>query len=155
MAVATSKAITSATTKIYIALAQTPATYDQAGFEALTWTEIGEISNLGTLGGQTTIVQHIPVGTAAVVKRAGSVNYGTIDMTGARCNDTGIAALRTAFASRLTTPFKVVYPAALDETDYFTGIVASNQTTVATADSILGFTGTVEIDNEVITGNTP
>lgn len=151
MAVATSKAITSATTVMYIAIGQTPASYTQAGFEALTWTKVGEISNFGTLGGQTTIVQHIPVDTATVVKRAGSVNYGTMDLQGARCNDAGIAGLRTAFTSRASTPFKLVYPSAINETDAFTGIVASSQTTVGNADSILGFSANLELDNENIT----
>jgi hypothetical protein len=149
MPVATSLAITSATTSFYIG-ATKPTTYDGAGFAAVTWTKVGEISNFGTLGGQTNIVTHIPVDTSAVVKRTGSVDYGTMDLQGARTTDAGLTALRSFFTSRASTAFKVVYPTALGQVDYFTGVVASNQTNVANADSILGFSVQVAIDNEIL-----
>lgn len=150
MAVATSKAITSATTKLYIGATQ-PTTYDEAGFEAVTWTEIGEITSIGQLGGTNSVITHIPLGTSVVVKRTGSTNYGTLDMQGARCDDAGIAALRAAFESRASKPFKVVYPAALGEIDFFTAIVTSATTNVGNADQILGFAANVDIDNTIIT----
>ena len=150
MPVATSLAMTSATTKVYIAAGQTPATYDAAGFNALTWVEITELSSIGELGGQHTVVTHIPVGTAAVVKRAGSTNYGTMEMTGARTTEAVQDSVRSVFASRASTPFKVVYPTALGETDMFTGICTNVRTNVGNADQILGLSLTCEIDNEVL-----
>ncbi len=150
MAVATSKAMTSATTKIYIGAAQ-PTTYDEAGFEAVTWTEIGEVTSIGQLGGTNSVITHIPLGTSVVVKRTGSTNYGTLDLQGARCDDTGIAALRAAFDSKLSKPFKVVYPPTLGEVDYFTGVVTSATTNVGNADQILGFAANVDIDNTILT----
>jgi hypothetical protein len=151
MPVATSLAMTSATTKVYLAVGQTPATYDAAGFAALSWQILPDITNIGQLGGTTTVVNHIPVDTAAVVKRAGSVNYGTLQLTGARSTSSALDGVRTAFTSRLSTPCKIVYPAALGQTDYFTGIVTTNQTNVGTADQILGFNFTFDIDNSIIT----
>lgn len=150
MAVSTSKALTSAGTKIYIGSAQ-PATYDEAGFEAVTWLEIGEITSIGQLGGTTSVITHIPLGTKTVVKRTGSVNYGTLDMQGARCSDTGIAALRAAFTSTASKPFKIVYPVLLGEVDYFTAVVTSATTNVGNADQILGFGANVDVDNEILT----
>lgn len=152
MAVQTSKAMTSATTKLFINTSL-PTTYDEAGFEALTgWIEIGEISSIGQLGGTTSIINHIPLGTATVVKRTGSVNYGTLDLQGARCDDAGIAALRAAFTARTSRAFKLVYPAALGEVDYFSAVVTSATTNVGNADQILGFGANVDIDNEILTG---
>lgn len=150
MPVATSLAQTSATTKVYIAAGQTPATYDAAGFNALTFVEITELSNIGELGGQTTIVNHIPVGTATVVKRAGSVDYGTMEMTGARTTEAVQDSLRSVFTTRASTPFKVVYPTALGETDFFTGIVTNVRTNVGTADQILALSLSIAIDNEIL-----
>lgn len=149
MPVATSLAMTSATTKLYTASAQ-PGSYTTGGFAALTWVEVGELSNIGDLGGTTTVVQHIPVGTATVVKRSGSVNYGTMNLQGARCTDAGQTALKAAFTSKASVSFKIVYPSALGVTEYFTGIVTSAVTAVGTADQILGFNANLDIDNEII-----
>ena len=52
-----SKAQTLAGSKVYIS-ASLPATYDSAGFTALTYTEIGEISDIGTVGKEYTLVTH-------------------------------------------------------------------------------------------------
>jgi hypothetical protein len=146
-----SNAMTSATTKVYIAAGQTPSTYNSAGFAALTWVEIDEVTNIGELGGTTTVVQHIPVGTAEVVKRAGSVNYGTLQCQAARTTAAVQDSLRTVFGTRASTPFKVVYPTALGEIDYFTGIVTSVVTSVQGADNILGLNFTIDIDAQILT----
>jgi hypothetical protein len=150
MANAPSLALTSASTRVYIAVGQTPATYDASGFNALTWTEIPEVTNIGPLGGTTNVVTHTPL-TGVVVKRAGSVDYGTLEITGARTTSAALDDVRTAFASRLSTPFKIVYPTVLGETDFATGIVTSAVTDVAGADNILGFKFGYAIDNEIIT----
>lgn len=147
--VATSLAMTSATTQVAIAVGQTPATYDAAGFAALTWTTLPDITNIGELGGTTTVVNHIPVDTATVVKRAGSVNYGTLQLTGARTTSAALDGVRTCFNSRLSTPVRIIYPAALGQRDYSSGIITSIKTNVGTADQILGFVCSMELDNVV------
>ena len=57
-----SLAVTSAGTKLYVS-ASLPATYNSAGFGALTWTEVGEITDFGEWGKEYTVVNHNPVGT--------------------------------------------------------------------------------------------
>jgi hypothetical protein len=146
-----SLATTSATTKLYIS-PTLPATFDSAGYTAVTgWILIGEISSLGTYGGKTSVQKHIPIDTATVVKRAGSVDYGTMSITAARHVGTDITALKTAFTSRASSSFKVVLPTALGDTDYFTGIVTSMQTNAGNADQILQSNIEVELDSPVIT----
>lgn len=140
-----------ATTKVYVAVGQTPATNDKAGYDALTWTLIPDVTSIGTLGGQNSVIQHIPVDDAFVYKVAGSTNYGTLELTGARTTAAALDDMRTAFASRLPTPFKVVYPTALGETDAFQAIVTSVQTNAGNADQILGFNMTVDVTGEIIT----
>jgi hypothetical protein len=143
-----SLAITSATTTISVSTSL-PATYDSAGYTALTWIPIAEVSNLGTFGGKTTVVKHIPLGTATVVKRSGSVDYGTINMQLAKHSGTDVTALQSAFNSRASTAFKVTYPGSMGS-DCFTGIVTSMQVNVGTADAILQSTVDVELDSPIV-----
>jgi hypothetical protein len=70
---------TSAGSTLAIAAAQ-PATYNAAGYAALTPTIIGEITDLGEFGRDYALVTHNPVDTRATVKRKGSYNEGTMDL---------------------------------------------------------------------------
>lgn len=151
---ALSTAVVSATTRLFIS-PNLPATTDAAGYAAVTgWIPVGEVSNIGQLGGKTTVVKHIPIDTATVVKRSGSVDYGTLNLQGARHAGADSTALQTAFDTRASYSFKIVYPTALGQTDYFTAITTSVMTNIATADSILGFATDLEIDSIIVTAAT-
>lgn len=147
----TTQIMSTATTKVYIAVGQTPATNNKAGYDALSWTLIPDVTSIGTLGGQNSVIQHIPVDDAFVYKVAGSTNYGTLELQGARTDAAALDDMRTAFASRLATPFKVVYPAKLGETDGFMAIVTNVSTNAGNADQILGMNLTVDVTGEIIT----
>ena len=71
---------TSAGTTIAIS-ASTPATFDEAGYLALSFTTIGEVTNLGEFGREYALVTHNPVGSRGTVKKKGSFNEGTMSMT--------------------------------------------------------------------------
>lgn len=144
-----SSALTSATTSVYIGTTF-PTTLDAAGYGAVTWLKIGEISSVGTLGGKTNVIKHIPVDTGVVVKRGGSQDFGTLNLQLARHAGADITALNSAFKSRASTAFKIAYPTALGQTDYFTAIVAGTQTNVGNADQILGYAVDLEIDSEIV-----
>src|SRR3546814_14154410 len=64
--------------------ASPPATYDDTGFEALTFTDIGEVTNLGEFGRAYNLVTHNPLATRKTVTRKGSFNDGTVAMQLAR-----------------------------------------------------------------------
>jgi len=145
-----SLAQTSATTTLYVS-ATLPATYDTATFAALTWVKVAEISSIGAYGGKTAVVKHIPVDTATVVKRSGSQDFGTINLTMARHSGADFTALTAAFSDRQPRAFKVALPTALAQTDYFTGIVTSNVTNIGNADKILESQVDIELDNAVLT----
>jgi len=68
-----SNAFTSAGTTISV-VDSNPATYDQAGFEALTYSLIGEVTDLGEFGREYSAVTHNPLGDRRTVKRKGSYN---------------------------------------------------------------------------------
>jgi len=78
-----SLSLTSAGTKVYIS-ATLPTTYDAAGFTALTWVPLGEVSSLGAFGGKANVVKFTPIDTNIVAKRVGSVDMGTVQMQIAR-----------------------------------------------------------------------
>ena len=67
---------TSAGTTLKVS-ASAPATFDKAGYSALTFTAVGEITDLGEFGREYALVTHNPVGTRGTQKFKGSFNEGT------------------------------------------------------------------------------
>jgi protein-disulfide isomerase len=57
-----------------------PATDDQAGYEALTFTNIAGITDPGNIGGTAPIATANPLDTDAVVKGVGQFDYGSPTM---------------------------------------------------------------------------
>ncbi len=90
---------TSAGTTIKVTASQ-PATYDASGYNALSMTTIGEVTNLGEFGREYALVTHNPVGSRGTVKKKGSFNEGTIAMTvGLDTDDAGQILMKAAAAS--------------------------------------------------------
>lgn len=57
-----------------------PATYDIAGYGALTFTEVGEITDLGQgLGRSYNTSSHSPVKTRQVIEKKGSYRLGSVE----------------------------------------------------------------------------
>lgn len=75
-----------------------PATYDAAGYAALSWTAVGEITSIdGGLGRDYNIVEHAPIATSQVVQKKGGYKLGTLDLTVAwDQSDAGQDLMRTA-----------------------------------------------------------
>lgn len=143
-----SAAFTSAGTKISIASGD-PATYDESGFEALTFAEIGEVTDLGEFGREYSLVTHNPLGSRQTVKRKGSFNDGTISMTVARVpSDSGQADLQTAVDSDDNYQFKVELQDG--RVLYFSAQVMSYTTNVGSVDQITSASVSIEITDEII-----
>ncbi|MFN8701979.1 MAG: hypothetical protein ACK51V_00370 [bacterium] len=70
---------TSAGSTIRVSAAQ-PGTFNVAGYAALGWTAVGEITDLGEFGREYNLVTHNPIGTRATVKKKGSYNEGQINL---------------------------------------------------------------------------
>ena len=68
---------TSAGTTLKVS-ASSPATFDPTGYNALTMTVVGEVSDLGEFGREFNLVTFNPVGSRGVVKKKGSFNQGTM-----------------------------------------------------------------------------
>ena len=143
-----SKAFTSAGTTLSISAAA-PAAYTAAGFLALLWTEIGEVSDLGEFGRQYNLVTFNTLGNRRTVKRKGSFNDGTIAAQMARVpDDAGQTILTTAVDSDSSYAIKVVLQ---DGTIFYTTAqIMSYTTNVGNVDQITSATVNLEIDNDII-----
>lgn len=132
--------------------AAVPATYDATGFAALTFTAIGEVTNLGEFGGSAQITQHIPLATGIVAKRKGSIDYGTMAMQiGKDIVDAGQVLLKAGFDGAAAYD---VHSFKITDVDgniaYFTGLVGSFTKVFNDANTVAGVNCNVELDNKVI-----
>ena len=133
--------------------ANAPATYNEAGFEALTWSLCGELAELPAFGAEAALATHTPLKTGIVAKRRGSLNYGSVALTMAVSDaDTGQTVLQDAAEAAAGTDAQVSVKVVLvnGETQYFTAQVMSYKVNVGNADAITMAEVTLEIDNSVV-----
>lgn len=145
---ATSLVVTTAGSTFSVANT-TPATYDQTGFSALSYTQIGEVLDAGTVGAMYTLVTHQAISNRAVIKRKGSYNNGALTLKlGRVASDLGQQAMVTAKNSDQSRSFKIVLQSGT--TLFFSGQVMSFTTIMGNVDTILGAEAKVEIDNDIL-----
>ncbi|KPH60353.1 hypothetical protein [Novosphingobium sp. ST904] len=134
---------TSAGTTLAISAGR-PATFDAAGFGALTKTLIGEITNVdGDLGRVYNLVTHNPLATRATVKKKGSYNSGSLNLTLAIDeDDAGQIIAEAALKSDADYTFELTLQDGAKR--YFMALVMSFPTTVGTVDDIT--TGTINLE---------
>lgn len=102
---------TSAGTTIGLSAAQ-PATYDQAGYEALTFTTIGSVTDLGQIPSRVyELVTLYYVASRGQSKAKGGYNLGSQQITYAiNAGDTGQALADTATESDSAYSVKISHP---------------------------------------------
>ena len=87
--------------------AATPATFDASGYAALTWTEVGEASEVPEFGAAYSAVTFTPLKTGIVNKFHGELNYGSITIPlGYDSTDAGQIILLAALASKDEISFR-------------------------------------------------
>lgn len=129
-----------------------PATYDQAGFEALTFVNVGEVTDIPEYGPTVQVVTHEPLATGVTEKYKGFINYGSISIgLGYDISDAGQAILSEGTDG--TGQFdehsvSITYPSG--EVDYFTCKIFSYTKNPSTANSIVGSTVAVEINTKIV-----
>ncbi len=105
---------------LYIS-ATLPATYNEAGYEALTWTEVGGVTSLPSVGGTFSEVS-IPLVKTGTCKKKGTKDFGTGSIEfAAALTDSGQIAMIAAYNSYDSVAFKILY--ADGSADYVTGNV--------------------------------
>jgi len=124
-------------TTVSVSAAQ-PATENQAGYEALSWIVVGEVTNIGEAGGTAEIPTFTPVASGVVHKRKGSRNYGTQSLELAKdSTDVGQIALQSGFDGANAAVIHSVRLNDGTEVSYFQGLVGSFTTVRGDANTII------------------
>jgi hypothetical protein len=133
---------TTSGTKFYISSTAAASTVDSLiEYEALTWTEVAEVEDLGNIGDVSSEVTGAAIGDSRVRKAKGARNAGTMNVI---CFDTvpldaGQEAVIAAEASNSNYAFKIELPepaVGTAGTIYFRGLVMSNEYRLGTNDNI-------------------
>lgn len=127
-----------------------PATFDDTGYAALTFTAVGQVTDW-TPGGQVyNVVTSNPIAQRSTDKYKGTFNNGADSITVNRDDDdAGQVIIQSALLSDADQAFEVTYQ---DGTiDYFTGKVVSFDTVAGGADSIVQKTISLERTRSTVT----
>lgn len=136
-------AVTSAGTTLHIS-AGVPSTFDDTGYAALTYTAVGEVTDLGEFGREYNLVTHNPVGNRGTVKLKGSFNEGSMQVQLALdTDDAGQILAKTASRSDSNYAFKVTTQNG--DKYYFQAKVMSFKVGVGGVDTVTSATMTLEI----------
>jgi len=123
-----------------------PATHDAAGFAALTWTDVGDVSDFGEPGGTTEVLEFVPVETGIKEKFLGVQDNGGYDFVIARDSAAaGQTILTDAYDNRTQISQRVTLPDG--DIQYTRCFVASRPINIGSASNVL----TISV-NSVISG---
>ncbi|MDO9106153.1 MAG: hypothetical protein Q7U57_14460 [Methylovulum sp.] len=124
--------------------ASAPATFNAAGYSALVYTSVGEITDLGEFGREFTLVTHNAVGSRGTQKFKGSFNEGTMNLSlGLDTDDAGQVLMKAGSLSDTAYSFEVTTQNG--DSYYFQAMVMSFKVGVGSVDSITTATCTLEI----------
>lgn len=126
-----------------------PATNDATGFNALTYTVVGEVTDIGEFGREYSESTHSPLGSRGVKKFKGSYNNGSLPLQMARdSTNAGQTAMKAALLSDADYSFRVTLQ---DLTKiYFVGKVMSYKNSVGSVDQITGSNCTIAISGDIV-----
>lgn len=152
MAYDPSEITTSTGTRLAVS-ATLPATYNEAGFEALTLKDVEEAEVVPTFGAEATEVNFTAIKTGIQRTLGGSINYGSLEVTMA-LNDTdeGQAILETKGTAAAGASRQVACSVTLPNgtVRYFTAQVLSFKINADNADAITKSMAMLRIDNAII-----
>jgi hypothetical protein len=125
---------TSAGSTIKISASQ-PSTYDSTGYNALSMTTIGEVTDLGEFGRMYNLVTHNPIATRSTVKKKGSYNEGQVALkVGLDTDDAGQILLKAASLS--DNDYSFLITTQIGDKYYFQAQVMSFKPNVGSVDNI-------------------
>ena len=131
-----------------ISIGNPPGAVTLAGLQAVSYTEIAEVTDIGEFGKSYNLVTHNPLSTRQTIKRKGSFNNGTIALQMARVpTDPGQTLLATAVDSDASYSYKVTLQNGTNF--YFTGQAMGYPVKVGGVDSITSSTCNIEIDSPI------
>lgn len=131
-----------------------PATHDKAGFEALTWKEIGLVSDLGSQGKTFNETTFTPAHEAKVVPRLTSSDNGEKQISYAFTagDDAGHAELEGAIGTKKA--FAEAMPNG--KYHYFVAYVKGGPTNLGSVDNVVTKSCALRItEDEILTEDAP
>lgn len=144
-------AITSTGTFLAVVAAE-PATIDGTGFAALTYVNIGEVTEIPEYGASAEVVSHNPLATGRTKKLKGFINNGSMSVQLARdADDAGQQLLAlgvTGVNKNVEHSFRVTYQDG--SIDYFTGQIFSYTKNPGGANSVVGSSVQIEINSDIV-----
>ena len=137
---------TNAGNKFFISTTATPpATYDAAGYAALTYAEVGEVVDAGTLSAEYNITEHNTVNKRDIQKLKGSRDNGSQDYSlGFDSVDEGQVAMQYALDSDDNYHVKIALKSGAFI--YYSGLISKFDIVFGTADDVVGAETSVQIN---------
>lgn len=141
-----------ATGTVVSIVASEPATYDSAGFAALTFITVGEVLSIGEFGGSATVATFTPLNSGTVNKRKGSIDYGTATMSIADDeSDAGQILLKAGFdGAARNTIHSIKIENDNGDVAYFVALVTSFSTVTNDANTVITVNCNLDLTNSVI-----
>jgi len=140
--------------RVYIGTTTAATTVED--FQGDSYTEIGEIEDIGEYGDQNELVTFTAINVGRVQKLKGTADAGDFALVvGADATDQGQAALIAAQAEKFSYNFKIVYDDAITlggdgSEEYFRGLVMSKRRVSGTANNVLRRSFMIAINSEVL-----
>lgn len=129
--------------------AAAPASETGSAYDALTYTLVGEATNLASFGTESSLISHMPIADRVVRKLKGSKNNGTMEISYALdLSDQGQVLLKAAAESDNAYSIRIVLQNGTKV--YFRGLVMSAKREVGGVDSITSGSSTIEITSNII-----
>jgi hypothetical protein len=132
-----------------ISIGPAPATFDAAGYGAVTIAPIGEVTDAGEYGKVYTLVTHNPLADRKTIKKKGSYNNGSITLQLA-IDEADAGQIAAIAAQDSDDSYTIKVTKQNGSADFFTAQVMSFTTSIGGVDSIEGGSITLEIDNDIV-----
>ncbi len=144
-------AVTGALTTSFGLVLAAPATFNEAGYDALTFTDCGEVISLGEFGREYTTVRVMNLKDGATRKFKGSYDNGTVQVDLLfDADDAGQTLLEAAGDSATQKySFKVTLPDG-SSGFYFRGYVMSLKRIIGGPDDAIQIRASLELDETQI-----
>lgn len=136
---------TTATTILRVS-AGIPATFDAAGYAALTYTTVGEITSIPEFGREFQLTTHNPIATRGTQKYKGSFNEGSIALAmGLDTDDAGQVIMKAAALSDSLYAFLITTSVGPLDKYYFQGLVMKFKVNPGDVNAIMTASAMIEI----------
>jgi len=139
---------TNAGNKFFVSTTPTePTIYAATGYVELTYAEVGEITDLGTLTAEYAVTEHNPIGDRNLQKLKGTRDNGSQDLTlGFDTVDAGQVVMQAALLSDSNYHFKIELKSG--DIIYYSGLVTKFDIVFGTADDVVGAETSVAINKK-------